>query len=256
MPKESGLGDLLFWSGYDLSGDAGAVQRVASPRSTLEVTGINTAGGRERVQGYSDGEISFNTFFNDAAGQEHVALKAKATIEYVMYVAGGVRGDPAAMLVALQMNFDWNRAQDGSLLGAIQALNAGAISGSPVNKGLEWGTLITNGKVTSASGTTNPTGEVTASSTAGYAAQAHIISLGSGTPTITIQHSSDTTTGDDGAWSTLEAFTIQAANLAERIEGSGTVNKGLRIQVTGVYTDLVYAVALRRGVAQDSVAYV
>lgn len=257
MAKEAGLADVLFISGYDVSGDAGAMRRISTSRPSLDVTGINTAGGRERVQGPMDGAIEFFTYFNDADDQEHEILKTPATGRlYLMYTAGGVRGDPCAMLVALQINYDWTRPGDGSLIGEISALSEGAVGGTPLNKAIEWGTLITNGKVTSASGTTNPTGEVTASSASGYSAQAQIFSLTSGTPTITIQHSSDTTNGDDGVWATLEAFTINTAQTAERIEGTGTVNKGLRIQITGTYSTLVYAVALRRGIPEQTVAYV
>lgn len=254
MAKETGLGDLLFVSGYDISGDVGALTRVATGRSVIEVTGINTAGGRERLQTQSDGEIAFNGFFNDADDAAHEVLKAAGTIEYLMGVCGGGLGDPCAMLVGLQTSYDWARGQDGSLTSTVQALAKGAIGASPVNKGLEWGTLITAGKITHASAAST-TGEVTAQTTAGYAAQCQIFSLGSGTPTITIEDSSDTTNGVDGTWATLEAFTIQTAQTAERIEGSGTVDKGLRVTTSGVFTALVFAVGLRRGTAQDSVAY-
>lgn len=254
MGKSSGLGDQLYVSGYDLSGDVGAIQRIACPRPTLGVTAINSS-AQERVQGLSDGEIAFNSFFNDAASQAHEALKAKDSIEYLLYCQGTTLGNPAAMLVALQTNYDWTRGNDGSLEATIQALSKGAIGASPINKGLEWGTLITAGKITHASAAST-TGEVTAISTAGYAAQLQIFSLGSGTPTITIEHSSDTTNGIDGAWVSLEAFAINSAQASERIEGSGTVNKGLRITTSGVFTNLVFAVALRRGLSVDSVAYV
>lgn len=254
MSKDSGLGDQLYVSGYDLSGDVGSLSRIACPRPTLPATGISSS-ARERLQGLSDGEIAFNTYFNDADDAEHEVLKASAAIEYVMYFRGTTLGNPAAMLVALQTNYDWARNQDGSLLGTVQALSKGAIGASPLNKGLEWGTMITAGKITHASATST-TGEVTAQTTAGYAAQLQIFSLASGTPTITIEDSSDTTTGADGTWATLEAFSINSAQTSERIEGTGTVDKGLRLTTTGVFTNLVFAVALRRGLAVDSVAYV
>lgn len=254
MAKVSGLGDQLYVSGYDLSGDVGAIQRIACPRPTLGVTGINSS-ARERVQGMSDGEITFNSWFNDADDQQHEVLQAKGTIEYVMYFNGSTLGNPAAMLVALQTNYDWTRGADGSLEATIQTLSKGAIGATPLNKGLEWGKMITAGKITHATATST-TGEVTAQTTAGYAAQCQIFSLASGTPTITIEDSSDTTNGVDGVWVTLEAFTINSAQSAERIEGSGTVDKGLRITTSGTFSNLVFAVALRRGISQDSVAYV
>ena len=254
MAKSAGYPDYLFVSGYDISGDVGAVRRVATLRPSLEVTGINTAGGRERLQGHMDGALAFDAFFNDAASQEHEVLKARAAIEYLMYFMGGTLGNPAAMLVALQTSYDGNRGQDGSLLLTVEALSKGAIGASPVNKALEWGTQITAGKITHASATSS-TGEVTASSASGYAAQLQVFSVGSGSPIITIEHSSDTTNGIDGVWATLEAFAASAANTAERIEGTGTVNKGLRVTSSTVFTNCVFAVALRRGTAVDTIAY-
>lgn len=252
MPKEAGLGDLYFQNGYDLSGDVGSLSRVASPRATLPVTGINSS-AIERVQRQSDGEISFNSWFNDAANQEHAALKAKTDPSYCMYVAGGALGDPVAMLVAVQTNYDGNRGADGALALSVQALSKGNVAGTITDRGLEWGTLVTGGKVTIASAGA-ATGEVTAQTTAGAALMLQVFSLASGTPTFVAQDSSDTTNGIDGTWATLKTFTIQAQG-AERLTVAGTVEKGLRLNATGTFSNAVVALGVRRGESTDSVAY-
>ena len=41
MAKKSGLGNNLFISGYDLSGDVGAIGSIASTRGVQDVTSIN-----------------------------------------------------------------------------------------------------------------------------------------------------------------------------------------------------------------------
>ena len=258
MAKSSGLGSKFFVSGYDISGDAGAITRIGCPMPVLDVTGIDSPGGRERVQGPADGEISFNVWFNDASGQEHDVLKAKGAVEYLLASIGGAQGNPAAMLVGLQLNYDWTRNQDGSLQGTVQALSKGNISGTITDYGLEWGTGIIGGTdtLTSPAGAGDQTvGEVTAQSTAGAAIQLQVISLASGTPTFIIQDSSDTTTGSDGSWATLKTATIQAANTAERLTVAGTVEKGLRVSGTGTYTNAVIACGVRRGTSRDRVAY-
>ncbi len=253
MSKGSGLGDGLLVTGYDVSGDVGAIQKISTSKPSLNATGINSS-AKERLQGAADGGIDFSVFFNDAAGQEHVVLKAAAAIEYYLYLHGSTLGNVCAMLVGLQTKYDWSRNQDGSLTGSVSGVSKGAIGATKTDYSLEWGTQITAGKITHASATSS-TGEVTASSASGAAAQLQIMSLGSGAPTVLIEHSSDTTNGIDGAWATLLTFTIGAANLAERITVSGTVNKGLRATTTGVFTNLVFAIGLRRGTAVDTVAY-
>lgn len=253
MAKSSGLGDGLILNGYDLSGDVGAVQRIASPKPTLDVTGLNSS-AHERIQGPGDGGIDFNAFFNDATGQEHLALKAKTDPAYVMYLNGSTLANPCAMLVALQTNYDWSRGNDGSLVGSIQTLSKGHVAGTITNVGLEWGKQVTAGKITHASATSS-TGDVTTQSTAGAAAQLQISSIGSGTPTFLIEDSSDTTNGIDGVWATLITFTINTANTGERLTVSGTVDKGLRARTTGTFTNAVFVMGLRRGTAQDVVAY-
>ena len=247
MAKQGGLGQNFFIGGYDLSGDVGSLSGVGAPRPLLDVTAINKS-AVERINGPQQGQISFNTFFNDAAGQEHAILKTLPTADTgVLYAYGTALSKIAAMLVAKQVNYDASRPADGSLTFDIQALASAGVS-------IEWGGLITAGKITAASSGTQ-TGEVTSSSASGLAAMLQIMSLGSGTPTVLVQHSSDTTNGIDGTWATIITFTINGANTWERLTVTGTVNKGLRINVTGTFTNLVFVVAARRGTAQDDVAY-
>jgi hypothetical protein len=90
-----------------------------------------------------------------------------------------------------------------------------------------------------------------AQTTNGVVAFLQIFTLDSGTPTITLQDSSDTTTGDDGTWSTIGTFTINSARSAERLVVAGNVEKALRIEASGTFTNLVVAAAVRRGTAND-----
>src|SRR6266576_189669 len=80
MAKQSGLGDQLFIGGYDIGGDTSAIGSLATPHTTLDVTGI-TSSANERIYGLRDATAEFTTFFNPGpvggplAG-EHLALRA------------------------------------------------------------------------------------------------------------------------------------------------------------------------------------
>ena len=61
--KQSGLGDALFISGYDLSGDIQAVGNIGGGPAALEFTGINKS-AHERKGGKLDGRLQATTYFN------------------------------------------------------------------------------------------------------------------------------------------------------------------------------------------------
>lgn len=137
MSKQSGLGDQLLVGGYDLSGDAGAIDSVGGGPSLLEVTAINKS-AFERLGGIRDGRIEWTSFFNDATGAAHPVLKERPTTDvHVMYQRGTTLGSPAASLIAKQINYDGERGDDGSLTFTIEALANGY--------GLEWGEQLTAG---------------------------------------------------------------------------------------------------------------
>lgn len=137
MAKQNGLGDQLLVGGYDLSGDTGAIDKVSGGKALLEVTAINKS-AMERLGGIRDGSIEWTSFFNDATGAAHAALKARSTDDVqVMYQRGTTLGNPAASLIAKQINYDGTRGDDGSLTFKIEAQANGY--------GLEWGRQATAG---------------------------------------------------------------------------------------------------------------
>ena len=132
------------------------------------------------------------------------------------------------------------RGQDGSLVATTTAKGSGY--------GLEWGELLTTGKQTFASGSINsaelPDYGAT-SSLFGSAAYLHVISLGSGTPTLTIADA--TTSGGSFTGITGMVFTPTVAGVT-RVQGAvnATVRRWIRLQVTGTYTNLVCVVVFVR----------
>ncbi|MCH7553616.1 MAG: hypothetical protein IIC82_06440 [Chloroflexi bacterium] len=145
MAKQSGLLDNLYIAGYDLSGDVGAVQTIRRSRALLDNHGINKD-AMERINGLIDGELGFNSFFNDATDQEHDALKTLlATDRVAMYFRGTAIGNEAAALIGKQTNYDWERTADGGLIASIQVL--------PNGFGLEFCEQLTAGKRTDSNAT-------------------------------------------------------------------------------------------------------
>lgn len=238
MAKASGLGDNFFIAGYDLSGDVGAVTVIAARRALLDVTAIDQS-AFNRIVGQRDGEISFNTWFNDATDQEHDALKGLLTTDRVaMYFRGTTVGNEAACMIGKQINYDWDRSPDGSLAGTIQALANGF--------GLEWCKMLTAGKdtdTTPTNGSSIDYGSV--SSLFGLAAYLNVFSFTGTSVTVKLQDSADDTSFADIAGA---AFTAATGRTEERIETglTATVRRYVRRATTGTFTNAVFACAFIR----------
>lgn len=245
MAKESGIGDSLYVAQFDLSGDVGAVTAAEATRAVLDVSAIQDP-AMSRIVGLKDGHIDFMAFWNTAVGQEHLALSTMpATDRIVSFFHGSTVGNAAASCVGKQITYAPTRGQDGSLSISTNVQGNGY--------GLEWSGggngdgMLTTGKQTFASGTQSGTsidyGSV--STLFGLAGYLHVFSLGSGTPTVTVQDSADNVTF---AAVTGGAFTAISAATSERIQTAvgATVRRYVRIQVTGTYTNLVCAVNVIR----------
>lgn len=241
MAKQSGLGDRLFVSGYNLSGDIGSVNRIGGGFSPLPVTGIDKS-GYERIGGVMDGAIDFTAFFNDALSQEHAALKGLPYTDVIMtYFRGATLGNPAAGLIAKQVNYDPTRGQDGSLTLAVNTIST---AGYP----LEWGEQLTAGPVT-ITGATSGTGVDFAAGTAfGASAYLHVSAFSGTDASVLIQASSDNAVGDPYAEPAggMTFTQITSAPFSQRIvTGSTTaIERYVRqaVVTSGGFTSMTYAV--------------
>ena len=246
MAKQSGLGQRFYFGGRSIGGDVAAIQECSCPRQLLDVTGLDQS-ARMRVNGLADGQIIFNTWFNDAANQEHIALRGLPTADVLAaYVDGAAVGDPAAMLTAKQLDYDWTRTADGAIKGKVTLKGNG--------NALEWGESLTAGQITHASATSSASKDDAAATTRGIVGQLQVLSIASGTPTFVIQESSDDAVGDPfTAKLTFTAVAAASAPTAERVTASGNVERYLRATTTGTFTTAVFAIHYRRGTTQDDV---
>lgn len=233
MAKSSGLGSSLIFGAFDISGDIGALSSIETTRADQDVSGIDKS-AVERIVLLKDGSLSYTSFWNVTAGQAHPVLSAlPRTDVQVSYLHGSTVGEVAASMIAKQVSYAPTRGQDGSLVVENTAHGSGY--------GLEWGQLQTTGKQTFASGTVNGTSidYGTATSAFGATGYLHTISLGSGTPTVTLTDSAND--------STFAALSPTSIVFSPTVAGTSRVQTGVtatirrytRVEVTGSYTNLV-----------------
>lgn len=239
MSKQTGLGDNLYVGGYDLSGDIASLERIGGGPTPLEVTAIDKS-AFERIGGQRDGAINFKSWFNPSANQEHERLSLLPTADtQVMYCRGTTLGNPAAALIAKQVNYDGTRDNNGSISFDIQALAN--------SFGIEWGTLLTAGKRTDGSASNGTGVDFGASSAFGLQAYLQVFAFTGTSVTVKLQESSDNGAGDAYADVVGGAFAAASAIGTQRIATAAiSVERWLRVVTTGVFSNAVFAVTVVR----------
>lgn len=252
MTKASGLGARLYVAGYDISGDVGEVGAIGGGNDPLVVTGL-TASGFERIGGKRDGRLDFTSFFNDATGQEHAALKGLPTADVlVSYLHRATIGAPSAHLMAKQLNYDPTRGADGSLTEAVNTVANGY--------GLEWADQLTPGLVTvTGNGSQSSVDYGAAVGTTAFGAQAYLQVtdfVGTGVAVV-VDSSSDNGVGDP--WAPIISFSVSAAGRSfQRVATASpttSVERYLRATVTAfpAFTSLTYSLAVVKNLAASAV---
>lgn len=243
MTKISGLGQNFYIAGYNLSGDVGSITRCACPMTPLDVTAIDKS-AYERIGGQRDGVLDWECWFNDAALQEHAALKNPAiTDRIVTWTTGTSIGSSVASMVAKQTNYDMTREQNGSLHFSVSAIANGYA--------MEWGKMGTAGVRTDTGATAGSALDSGAATTNfGLQAYLHVFSFTGTDATIKLQESSDNG-ADAYADVTGGGFTqVTAAPTSQRIATATNlaVERYLKVTTvtTGGFSSLAFAVAIVR----------
>lgn len=234
MAKQGGMGDNLYVGGFDLSGDIGALSKIGGGPASLVVTGINKY-GYERLGGLRTGEITYQTWFNDAAGAAHPVLSTLPTTdEITTYCRGTLVGSFAASQVSQRIGYDPTRGTDGSLTFAVSAQSNGF--------GIEWGRLLTAGLRTDTTATSPASGYDTAAA-ASFGGQfyLHVTAFTGTSVTVKLQDSADNVTFADLSGA---AFVAATAVGAQRISivNTATIRRYVRVITTGTFTNAVFAV--------------
>jgi hypothetical protein len=237
VAKQGGLGDNLYVSGIDLSGDIGAVSRIGGGPAVQDVTGIDKS-AMERIGLLRDGAIEYSSFFNPSPGRAHPTLSVLPTTDRIItYCRGTNLGSPSACLVAKQLNYDPTRAADGAMT------IAGSTQGN--GYGLEWGVQLTAGKRSDTTATNGTGVDFLAATSFGWQAYLQVFSFTGTSVTVTVQDSADNVSF---AGFTSSAFTAATGVTSQRIAGASasTVRRYLRIATTGTFTQATFAVTFMK----------
>jgi hypothetical protein len=244
MTKQTGLGDGFYYNGHDLSGDTQAFSRIGGGNSPLEMTGIDKL-AFERQGGKRDGQITLASFFNDTTGQAHPTYSALPTTDAILtYCRGVALGSPAFCLNAKQVNYDGTRAEDGSLIFAVDSLANGF--------GGEWGVQLAAKQTVTVDGGLTAIDDG-AQTTFGAQAYLQLFDVTGTGVTIVVEDSADNV-----SFSTIMTFSgaeISGASdpTAYRATKTGNVRRYTRVNVTGdSLTSATFAVVLCRNLTAVS----
>lgn len=250
MAKQTGLGDRLLASGYDISGDTQSIGNLSTPIATIEQTGIDKS-AMERNFGLSDAQGEFTAFFNDADDAAHEALSSLPRSNgHLMYLRGAAAGNPGFAVVGKRIDYAGSRGDDGSLTFGVNFQSDGFVA--------DWGTQLTDGpeNITAAGNTTGV--ELGTSSTAfGWQAHLQVVAFTGTSATIKLQTSSDDGDVDTYADLTGGSFATVTGRTWERIQSSSdtaTVEEFVRVNVAGTFSSLTFAVVFNRNKAARAVA--
>jgi hypothetical protein len=242
MTKRTGLGNRLAVAGFDISGDAGMVDRLGGGPAALAATGLDKS-AMERLGGRLEAAAEFTSFFNPAAGAAHEILSTlPRTAEGLLYALGNTLGEPSAGMVGKRIDYAGERDEEGNLRFEVQSLSDGF--------GLHWGQLLTPWpRADGATPTNGASLDNTAASAEGLTAFLQVFAIASGSATVAIQSSSDDAVGDPFATITGGTFTAVTAVGSERIATADdqSVERYLRVVTTGTFTGLSFAVMVARG---------
>lgn len=250
MAKQTGLGDRLLASGYDISGDTQSIGNLSTPIATIEQTGIDKY-AMERNFGLSDAQGEFTAFFNDADDAAHEVLSSLPRSNgHLMYLRGAAAGNAAFAVVGKRIDYAGSRGDDGSLTFGVNFQSDGFVA--------DWGTQLTDGPETiTAAGNTTGVDMGTGSTAFGWQAHLQVMAFTGTSATIKLQTSSDDGGTDTYADLTGGSFATVTGRTWERIQSSSdtaTVEEFVRVNVAGTFSSLTFAVVFNRNKAARAVA--
>lgn len=240
--KNTGIGDNYYVSGYDLSGATNALSKITGTVAQIDVTDI-TQSGHARLNGLRDGLIDWVSLFDVSASGAHALLSTLPTSDVIAtYFRGTAVGNPAASLVAKQINYDPTRTNTGQLEFAVNAVGQGF--------GLEWGTQLTAGLRTDTTATTGAFFDLNSVYGTGifplsFGAQAYFQLIAFSGTSVTIDIQAATTSG--GSYTTTGLTTTAMTAIgAQRlvVSNTTTVNRFLKVVTTGTFSNAVFAVMI------------
>ena len=240
MAATSGIGGRFFLDAVDLSGNVGMLNRMSMNVGQQNTTTIQDE-AMARTPTIRDGAMDWRGYFDDAG--PHAALSTiPSTDRQAGYFHRATLGAPAWVMIAKQVSHSQD-VTNGEL-----HVDVSTVANS---YGLELGHSLAAGKQNS-TGAENLTGfddtEVAADTNFGLQAYLWVFAFTGTSVDIQIQDSDDDGSVDPYADVTGASFTTVTGTGTERIQTGRTqaVKRWLRVELTGTYSNLDFAVAVVR----------
>ena len=241
MAKQAGLGDNFYSGAFDLSGDIAAFSKISGGNPNQQDTTDITQFGHARLGLERDGGMDVSVLFDPTTA--HPVLSALPTSDAIAsYFRGTALGNPAACCSSKQINYDWSRGNDGSLLGAV-SLQANQF-------GLEWGVQLTPGHrvdgSATAAGASNSV-DTLASLSFGAQMYVHLFAFAGTSVTIKVQDSADNISFADVAGTSLTTAALNAAQAVRvTVPNTTTLRRYLAVATVGTFTNADFAVMVHK----------
>jgi hypothetical protein len=238
--KVTGLGDNFYIGGSDISGDINSLSSIHGGTANQQDTTDITQSGHSRLGLERDGGIDFAVYFDPTGA--HPVLSALPTADVVgSYFRGTAIGNPAASMVAKQINYDWTRGQDGSLLGAVSLQSNGF--------GLEWGQQLTPGhRVDGAAVAAGPANSFDTGGSLAFGVQMYVqlFAFAGTSVTISLWDSADNITflAVAGVTTTALVAGVQTVRIASA--NNATVRRYLAVATVGTFSNADFAVMVNK----------
>lgn len=239
MSKEHGLGNALYISGIDVSGEARNWD-VASPLQVLDVTGLRKA-AFERIGGQKAGTFKWTSHF-DPLSAGYLALSALPYTDAVITLPHRETiGSPALNLVSKQIGYNPTRDDKGQILFEIEEQTNASWS--------DWGVMATAGARTDTTAT-NGAGVDHGAAPAfavGLQAYLHVVAFTGTNITVKLQQSADDAVGDpyaDVTGGSFGAITSAPQGLSLATSRTQAVKRWVRVVSSGTFTSCTFLVAV------------
>ena len=242
MAKESGLNVRLYVMGYDLSGDANALDGAGYSQETMETTALASAAA-SRITGLADGSLSVNGYFDNATGKIHPIFTSNSgkipTADQVVLVPMGASvGDPSVGISAKEADYNVSRSS-GSAISVTSTFTGNGMGG-------EFGTMLTAHDDTITSSTSGTAVDDSSSSASGgswyYQIMAFSAVGGNARWTVNLQHSTN-----NSSYTDVDSAHVTAVGAA-RGTFTGTLNRYVkhRVVLDASSGSITFAIAYMR----------
>jgi len=227
-----GKGAAVLVDEFDLSAFLNSYDAAA----TMDTAEVTAFGGSSKayVAGLKDATLSFAGFFDGAASAVDEVLQAAIGSSALITLAPaglGAIGNRCQLAQAFETSYSINAP-------VADAVNISAEA--QVSNGLLSGIVLADLVARTATGNTTAN-DNTSSTSAGAKAILHCTAFTGTDITIKVQHSADNST-----WVDLITFTQLTAIGAELQSATGTINRYLRVNITGTFTTATFAVSFAR----------